>query len=370
MVTNPLSSEPSHDNFTSQLQEMAYSLDKVEWKLTVYEDNVFIHLLKLFYFRDFPAYFNNWTSMVAHMQMVHKVKKGKGKDQFPDAETIFEWIWMNRVDSFSDHHRIVIRDFNNKGNPEYRDLPYIHKDGDPLNAEKFMAGYYEWLATELSKKGYVKLEYIQEKIKGLFRKYPSIKYQKQAFQNQPDVPRGDTPMIITNPPSFEPSYDNFVSQLYEMAYPLDKVERNLTAYQTNVFTHLLKLFYFRDFPDYFNNWTSTVAQMRMVHKVKKGKGKDQFPDAETIFEWVWMGRVDSFSEHHRGVVGDFNYKGNPEYKDLPYIHKGGDPLNAEKFMAGYYEWLATELSKKGNVRLTDIQKKIEELLRKYPYKKR
>jgi hypothetical protein len=176
-------------------------------------------------------------------------------------------------------------------------------------------------------------------------------------------------MIVFNSFSFVSSHDNFIEQLQEMAYPLDKVERKLTVCEDNVFIHLLKIFYFRDFPEYFNNWASTVAQMRMTYKVKKGKGKDQYPDRETILEWIWTGRIDSFNDHHRGLVADFNYKANPEYKDLPYVHKGGDPLNAAKFMAGYYEWLATELSQKGNVKLADIQTKVKDLLDKHPYRK-
>jgi hypothetical protein len=172
-------------------------------------------------------------------------------------------------------------------------------------------------------------------------------------------------MILVKYPNLDPTDKNPTMQ--EMAYSADKVEQKLTAFEEVVFDHLLKLFYFRDFSEYFNNWTSFVAQMRRVYKISKGKGKDRFPDAQTILDWIWNNRVDSFEDHHQGIIKDFNYKGNPEYSNLPYVHNGGKPDTVGKFMADYYYWLAKELSKKGIVTLPEIQNKIKELFHKYPY---
>jgi hypothetical protein len=172
-------------------------------------------------------------------------------------------------------------------------------------------------------------------------------------------------MIIIKHPIFCSANEN--STMQEMAYPADKVEQKLSAFEEVVFDHLLKLFYFRDFSEYFNNWTSSVSQMRRVYKISKGKGKDRFPDAQTILDWVWNNRVDCFEDHHRSTIKDFNYKGNPDYSKLPYIHSGGKPDVAGKFMGDYYYWLAINLSKKGSVTLPEIQDKIRELFHKYPY---
>jgi hypothetical protein len=64
--------------------------------------------------------------------------------------------------------------------------------------------------------------------------------------------------------------------LHEMAYPEDKVEQKLTQFAGTIFTHLLKLFYFRDFSAYFNNWSSAVFKSAFsVHKIKRNRGKDR-----------------------------------------------------------------------------------------------
>jgi hypothetical protein len=156
--------------------------------------------------------------------------------------------------------------------------------------------------------------------------------------------------------------------LHEMAFSKDKVERELTCYHGAIFTHLLKLFYFRDFSRYFNNWSSTVFKCAFqVSKIKKKNGKDKYPDAEDIYYWMWGGREDAFGDHHRGMLKDFNNKSDPEYQDLPYVHAGGDEYGAGLFIKDYHLWLARKLSANGKVTKNDVQDKIKELFKKYPY---
>jgi hypothetical protein len=156
--------------------------------------------------------------------------------------------------------------------------------------------------------------------------------------------------------------------LQEMSFAKDEVMHKLTRYEDTIFTHLLKLFYFRDFPEYFNNWSITVYKSAFrVHKIKKTNGKDKRPDAEDIYEWMWGDAEDSFDEHHRGILKDFNNKSDPEYQDLPYVHAGGDVEGAGLFIKNYHLWLARQLSSKGEVSKDDVQDKIKELLNKYPF---
>jgi hypothetical protein len=179
-------------------------------------------------------------------------------------------------------------------------------------------------------------------------------------------------MIIVKPrSSLHPDdwqYENPDVPLQEMAYPRKKVEFDLTKFEETMFTHLLKIFYYRDFEQYLRGWIVTVFKCAFrMHKVKAPKGKkDYFLSAEDIYELLWGGRIDVFLSHHDGTIKDFNYKANPEYAYLPYVHAGGDVEGAEQFMKAYYIWLARNLSKNGKVTLADVQYEIETLLRKYP----
>jgi hypothetical protein len=176
-------------------------------------------------------------------------------------------------------------------------------------------------------------------------------------------------MIIVKP---YPHPDDWMKEdpnfpLQEMSLTRDEVRDKLTRYDGTIFTHLLKLFYFRDFDEYFQNWSAAVFKSAFrVHKIKKANGKDKNPSPEEIYEWMWGGSEDSFDSWHGGFIKDANYKGNPEYKDLSYIYAGGNEKSAGSFVKDYHLWLARELSKKGRVSLTDVQNEIKLLFRKYP----
>jgi hypothetical protein len=155
--------------------------------------------------------------------------------------------------------------------------------------------------------------------------------------------------------------------LQEMSFTRDEVRNQLTRYDGTIFTHLLKLFYFREFEDYFHNWSTAVFKSAFrVHKVKKANGKDKYPSPEEIYEWMWGGSEDVFGAWHDGFLKDANYKANPEYQYLPYIHAGGDETGAGEFIKAYHLWLARKLSKNGKVSLPDVQDEIKLLFRRYP----
>jgi hypothetical protein len=153
-----------------------------------------------------------------------------------------------------------------------------------------------------------------------------------------------------------------------MSFPSKKVWLELTRYNGTIFTHLLKLFYFREYKEYFQNWSNAVFKSAFqVHKIKAPKGKkDKRPDAEDIYYWMWGGAEDVFDSHHEGFVRGANIKSDPDYKDLPYIHAGGNEKNAGEFIKAYHLWLAKELSAKDKIDLPDVQAEIKLLFKKYP----
>jgi hypothetical protein len=157
--------------------------------------------------------------------------------------------------------------------------------------------------------------------------------------------------------------------LQEMASSPDKVEQKLTQFHGTILTHLLKLFYFRDFTDYFQSWTTAVFKSAFyVSKLSSPpRLKNKLPPAQMIYDWMWGDPWDDvFDNLHDGFIKDANYKTNPEYQDLPYIHAGGNEKNAGSFIKYYHLWLAKELSKNGRVSLSDVQDEIKLLFRKYP----
>ena len=163
-------------------------------------------------------------------------------------------------------------------------------------------------------------------------------------------------------------YENPDAPLQEMSRPLKDVRNNLMRYEDPLFDHLLKIFYFRNETQYIRGWIVTVHKCAYkTDKVKAPKGKkDQRLSPEDIYEILWASRADSFNGYHEGLLKDFNYKGNPEYSDLPYVHHGGDVEQAEQFMKGYYIWLAKNLSTKEKISFNDVQDEIKILLKKYP----
>jgi hypothetical protein len=166
-------------------------------------------------------------------------------------------------------------------------------------------------------------------------------------------------------------HENPEAVLQEMAFPRKKVEDHLVRYSGALFTHLLKIFYFRNNHHDLRGWVVTVHKcVFSLPKVKAPKGKKDYRlSTESIYELLWGEWNDDFPAIHTGMLKDFNYKDNPEYANLPYIYAGGDVNRAEGFLKDYYIWLAKNLSAKEKIILSEVQDEIKGLLRKYPYSK-
>jgi hypothetical protein len=116
----------------------------------------------------------------------------------------------------------------------------------------------------------------------------------------------------------------------EMASSPDDIRKDLTQYGGALVEHLFKLFYFREFEEYFKNWSNSVYKCAF-HVLKLNsppKLKNKLPPADMIYEWMWGRWEDSLDTEHNGFLRNVNNKNNPEYQHLPYIHVGGDEKSA------------------------------------------
>jgi hypothetical protein len=143
--------KPLDVNNTSHLQEMARTRDDISRALNLYESARFVHLLKIFYFREKTQYLRGWMNTV--YKSSYSVPKWKPTNKYPDAQMIFDIIWGDYEDCFHDHHAGLVKTFNDKSNPDYADLPYVH--ADEQGALSFIRDYFLWLVRQLSKKGIV-----------------------------------------------------------------------------------------------------------------------------------------------------------------------------------------------------------------------
>jgi len=185
----------------------------------------------------------------------------------------------------------------------------------------------------------------------------------------------DHPMINPHhPDDWMKITEELASVLNEMSVTRSRLEAVLGQYHFVIYWHLLKLFYFRNnTQQYFNNWCTSVWKgLASIPTLKKAYGKDKLPGAQFIYDKAWGDYSDSFERWHKSTLDDFNDKSNPEFRDLPYIHAGGDCETAELFVKDYYIWLAKELEKKGKISLSEVRDKIKELLSDsdYAYKPR
>jgi hypothetical protein len=164
-------------------------------------------------------------------------------------------------------------------------------------------------------------------------------------------------MIIVKPLEAENT-----NHLQEMAKTRDEISRTLNMYESARFVHLLKIFYFRECTHYLRGWMNTVYKSSF--SVQKWKPTKKYPNAQMIFDIIWGDSEDSFTDHHTGLVADFNYKGNPDYTDLPYIK--GNERSALAFIRDYFLWLSRQLAKDGKVTFPEVIDALNNALRKYP----
>lgn len=125
------------------------------------------------------------------------------------------------------------------------------------------------------------------------------------------------------------------------------------------FEHLLKIYYFRDFPYYRADWTTSVFHAHC--SIPKLKSTHKYPTASYIFEYVWNNKLDIYNVRLSNVIDYLN-----TLEDLPTI-TNQDSNNVKSYCEEYYEWLSVMLSRQGEVSSAEVSIALDMLLDKYPY---
>ena len=138
------------ESFLQSLLEMSKPAKDIKKDILAGEKILFLHLLKLFYFRDNNRDFAGWvitcTGIVTDLK---KVKKAKGKDKPFSSQEIFNIFWDERSKKFSTDHKKCIIEFNNKANPSYKYLPSVKANEE--KARLFIKDFYKWLSDNFAR---------------------------------------------------------------------------------------------------------------------------------------------------------------------------------------------------------------------------
>jgi hypothetical protein len=152
-----------------RLREMAYPRSKIADILSRGMNIRNTHLLKLFYFRSFTQYVDGWANTV--YKLAQNTYKDNRTNKWPDKEFLYYHLFGGQEDSFMEHLPGFISGFNNKKDPDYKDLPTITVI-EEKKAFNFCKEYYQWVAEELSKNGVITFDDVENKIASLILKYP------------------------------------------------------------------------------------------------------------------------------------------------------------------------------------------------------
>lgn len=142
-----------------------------------------------------------------------------------------------------------------------------------------------------------------------------------------------------------------------MAKPLSEVRREMYSFNSTRVEHLLKCFLFPNSQS-FHHWCLELKTF--PKEVPALKGRNRRPTSKQIFEWSWL--ADDRTPHSiEGYIDDINFEGKYPEVDLASI----DLEAAFRFLEEYHIWLSEILSSKGEIRGSEIDAKLKELLRKY-----
>ena len=150
------------------MTEMAYSKKEIFQILFQLNDARITHLLKLFYFPTFTDYTAGWIITV--YKTTSRIYRDKATNKLPTEEFIYNTIWGGQDDVFSAHLKGIVKDFNDKLDPDYKYLPVIFNKNE-AKVRKYMTEYFKWLSKQLSKNGKVTLSEVSSVITQLLNKY-------------------------------------------------------------------------------------------------------------------------------------------------------------------------------------------------------
>ena len=147
----------------------------------------------------------------------------------------------------------------------------------------------------------------------------------------------------------------FQKKLNEMATEWSFIKIKLTNEFGIRWEHLIKIYYYEDFPEYHSGWLTSIR--KGLEHVSKIKGKNKYPSFDSLYKLLWEDEEDTLQDFHNNTVTDIN----KSYDKLPKITNSKFE-GVKDFMQKFTEWSCHKISEKGSIDANETQQKIYELL--------
>ena len=147
----------------------------------------------------------------------------------------------------------------------------------------------------------------------------------------------------------------FQKKLNEMATEWSFIKIKLTNEFGIRWEHLIKIYYYEDFPEYHSGWLTSIR--KGLEHVSKIKGKNKYPSFDSLYKLLWEDEEDTLQDFHNNKVTDIN----KSYDKLPKITNSNFE-GVKDFMQKFTEWSCHKISEKGSIDANETQQKIYELL--------
>ena len=147
----------------------------------------------------------------------------------------------------------------------------------------------------------------------------------------------------------------FQKKLNEMATEWSFIKIKLTNEFGIRWEHLIKIYYYEDFPEYHSGWLTSIR--KGLEHVFKIKGKNKYPSFDSLYKLLWEDEEDTLQDFHNNTVTDIN----KSYDKLPKITNSNFE-GVKDFMQKFTEWSCHKISEKGSIDANETQQKIYELL--------
>ena len=147
----------------------------------------------------------------------------------------------------------------------------------------------------------------------------------------------------------------FQKKLNEMATEWSFIKIKLTNEFGIRWEHLIKIYYYEDFPEYHSGWLTSIR--KGLEHVSKIKGKNKYPSFDSLYKLLWEDEEATLQDFHNNTVTDIN----KSYDKLPKITNSNFE-GVKDFMQKFTEWSCHKISEKGSIDANETQQKIYELL--------
>lgn len=142
----------------------------------------------------------------------------------------------------------------------------------------------------------------------------------------------------------------FQKKLNEMATEWSFIKIKLTNEFGIRWEHLIKIYYYEDFPEYHSGWLTSIR--KGLEHVSKIKGKNKYPSFDSLYKLLWEDEEDTLQDFHNNTVTDIN----KSYDKLPKITNSNFE-GVKDFMQKFTEWSCHKISEKGSIDANETQQK-------------